>query len=98
MKPEIAQSFWARRHQKMQWKKKSCQEKIRNIYISETEFIFKTEYSETAWTWKAFAKFFEGKKGFIIWFYGDHTRYIPKKIWNDMEEIKRFRNILKEHS
>lgn len=98
MRPKIAQYFWARRYLKIQSKKQFSQEKIRNIYISETELIFKTEYSETAWTWKAVAKFFEGNKGFIIWFYSGHTKYIPKKIWSDIEGVKQFTNILEKHS
>lgn len=96
-RPELAQSNLNRRNMQKQWSKKPKQEEYRNITITETEFIFKTEFSELAWKWQAFEKFFEGNKGFLVWFFSGDCLYIPKRIFNDLEKIDSFKNTLKQH-
>lgn len=96
-RPELAQSNSSRRNMQKQWSKKPKQEEYRNITITETEFIFKTEFSELAWKWQAFEKFFEGNKGFLIWFFLGDCLYIPKRIFSDREKLDSFKNTLKQH-
>lgn len=65
MQPKIAQSFFNRRAKQKEWSKKPSLQEVRNIIITNTEFIFKTEHSETAWKWKVFKRLFEGEKCFL---------------------------------
>ena len=83
---------------KKEWDKKSNLEESRNITITEKEFIFKTENSETAWTLKGIKSFFEGNKGFSVWFYGGQQRYIPKRIFTNLENLNQFKSILASNS
>ncbi len=97
MQPKISQSRLNRWATKKEWESKKYQEEIRNISVTETEFIFKTKHSEMAWTWKAFNNFFEGEKGFILWFHSEHQKYVPKRIFDSLAEVEKFRSILEKH-
>lgn len=96
LQPKSAQSSLSRWNEKRKWKRKKSQEEIRKIAVTDTEFIFATKYSELAWTQKAIKDFFAGKKGFVIYFYSGHQKFIPKRIFANSEEINRFRRILEK--
>ena len=81
-----------------QWKKKNKQEEARRIASSDREFTFATEFTELSWTWKSLKAYFEGEKGFLLWFFNvDSPWYIPNRILVDAEKIIEFKNMLKQH-
>ena len=96
--PKLAQSKLSRRNLQKEWDKKQTEEEYRHLIITETEFIFKTEFSELAWTWQAFEKYFEGNKGFIFWFFSGDSLYIPKRIFLNKEQIDHFKLILETNA
>ena len=81
-----------------QWKKNNKQEEVRRIAISDWKFTFATEFTELSWTWKSLKAYFEGEKGFLLWFFNlDSPLYIPNRILVDTEEKIEFINVLKQH-
>ena len=98
MQPKMTQSSFNRLNMPKRWRKKNNTEEIRNITLTEREFVFKTEYSESAWTWKGLKQVFEGSKGFQIWFYSGQKKYVPKRIFENNEEVERFKSILNKNN
>ena len=96
--PKSAQSNFMSNGVKQRWDKKDKSEEYRNIILTETEIIFKTETSESSWKWKAVKKYFEGEKSFIIWFYSDEYISIPKRIFTTYEILNGFKNILAKYT
>ncbi len=96
--PKLAQSKLVRSNLEKTWNKKSRQEEFRNITVTETELIFKTEFTESAWKLTALKKYFEGSKGFDIYFFSEDVIYIPKRIFKNEETLDDFRKKLNHSS
>ncbi|MGD1918909.1 MAG: hypothetical protein ACFCAD_08450, partial [Pleurocapsa sp.] len=81
-----------------QWKKENKQEEGRRIATSTQGFTFATEFTELSWTWKSLKAYFEGEKGFLLWFFNlDSPLYIPNRVFIGTEEIIELKNLLKQY-
>lgn len=91
-KPSQARSFFNRREIEKRWIKKAGLAEFRNLTLTETELILKTQFSETVYQRNCSKVFFEGKKGLVVRFYGGQNRYIPKRIFENRQQIEKLKN------
>ena len=96
-KPKNFLSSLSRKGLEKEYYKYFASKEQRNLCLTAEKFIFKTNYSEMAWNWKAFKSYEEEKKGFNFSFYSGHKIFIPKKAFASKEQLNDFRHLIEQH-
>ncbi len=80
-----------------QWSEYYAQRNKVNIILIPEEFILKTKDSEKAYTWKALKSLDEYSTGFIIYFFSEYRKFIPKSVFSNESEINEFKQLVKQY-
>lgn len=76
------------------WQQKSTGAEIRSFTVTKSGLALKGEFFDTNWTWQSCTRFFENEHGFLIKFFTGESRFIPKRVFKNQEQVDEFRVLI----